>query len=276
MAGLILLAGSTYPARVFRSSLLHLVAGPLQVLSWLPRRVDLARENHELRQRATVLFVENSRLQELAREARRLAELLTLEPRPGLSYLPTRILARGSSFGPQSVVLDRGARDDLRGGEALVTPWGLVGLLVEPGPAESRALLLGHRDFRLRALLQRTREEGLLAGGAAELILQDIPFSSPVAVGDTVLSAWVGSRFPGGLPVGVVSRVLESGGLFREVRVEPIRRLGSLEEVYIVRRGVGDSLRRELRSAAPLRPDSSATARVLSGSSMLPSQPGVR
>jgi cell shape-determining protein MreC len=44
------------------------------------------------------------------------------------------------------------------------------------------------------------------------------------------------------MPVGVVSRVLESGGLFREVRVQPLARLASLEEVYIVRRAGGDSL----------------------------------
>lgn len=214
----------------------HLAAGPLRLAGWIPQRMDLARENAELRRRATVLFVENSRLQERARQAERLEELLGLMPRPGLRYLPARIIARSSPFGPQSVVLDRGRADGLRGGEALVTPWGLAGLLADPGEHESRALLLSHRDFRLRALLQRSREEGILSGGAEELALGDIPFSSPVAAGDTVLSAWSGSRFPGGLPVGVVSRVLESGGLFREVRVQPLRRLGSLEEIYVAQR----------------------------------------
>jgi rod shape-determining protein MreC len=242
VSALIILSGSTYPALVFRASVLRLTALPLQLVSWLPRRVDLVRENRELRQRATVLFVEASRLQEKAREADRLAELLAVEPRPGHSYLPARILARASSYGPQSVVLDKGRRDGVRGGEALVTPWGLAGLLVDPGAGESRALLLSHRDFRLRALVTRTREEGLLAGGGVELLLQDIPFSSPVAVGDTVVSAWSGSRFPGGLPVGVVSRVLESGGLFREVRVQPLKRLEGLEEVFIVGRAADDSL----------------------------------
>lgn len=239
---LIILSGSTYPALVFRASMLSLASVPLQLLSWLPRRVDLVRENRDLRQRATVLFVEASRLQEKAREADRLAELLGVAPRPGHRYLPARILARASSYGPQSVVLDKGRRHGVHGGEALVTPWGLAGLLVEPGGGESRALLLSHRDFRLRALVVRTREEGILAGGSAELMLQDISFSSPVAVGDTVVSAWSGSRFPGGLPVGVVSRVLESGGLFRDVRVQPLRRLEGLEEVFIVGRAEGDSL----------------------------------
>ena len=239
---LIILAGASYPARVFRASVTRLAAGPLRLVSWIPQRMDLARENVELRRRATVLFVENCRLEELAREAARLEALLSLPPRPGLRYTPARILARSSPFGPQSVVLDRGLADGLSGGEALVTPWGLAGLLVEPGLTESRALLLSHRDFRMRALLLRTREEGILAGGAEELELQDIPFSSPVAAGDTVLSAWAGSRYPGGLPVGVVSRVLESGGLFREVRVQPLARLGSLEEVYIVRSAGQDTL----------------------------------
>jgi rod shape-determining protein MreC len=239
---LIILAGHSYPALVFRSTLTHWVAGPLRLVSWIPQRMDLKRENAELRRRATVLFVENCRLEEQAREAGRLEELLRLRPRPGLGYLPARVLARSSPFGPQSVVLDRGRADGLGGGEALATPWGLCGLVAEAGDSECRALLLSHRDFRLRALLARTREEGILAGGAEELELQDIPFSSPVAAGDTVLSAWAGTRFPGGMPVGVVSRVLESGGLFREVRVQPLARLASLEEVYIVRRAGGDSL----------------------------------
>jgi len=254
----IILAQDSWSAQVFRASLTRLVSGPLGLVSWIPQRMDLARENTELRRRATVLFVENSRLQELAREAGRLQGMIGLESRPGLLYMPSRILARSSPFGPQSVVLDRGRQHGVTGGEALVSPMGLVGLLVEPGQHESRALLLSHRDFRLRALLQRTREEGILSGGAEELILSDIPFSSPVATGDTVLTAFAGTRFPGGLPVGVVSRVLESGGLFREVRVAPISRLNGLEEVYLVqnRERPADSL--SLRWAQlPQGPDSS-------------------
>ncbi len=234
-----------------------MAAGPLALVSWIPQRMDLARENAELRRRATVLFVENSRLQELAREAGRLEQMIGLQSRPGLLYLPARIIARSSPFGTQSVVVDKGSLDGVSGGEALVSPHGLVGLLVESSPRESRALLLSHRDFRLRALLQRTREEGILSGGAEELILSDIPFSSPVATGDTVLSAYSGTRFPGGLPVGVVSRVLESGGLFREVRVAPLSRLGGLEELYLAqsREAPSDSL--GLRWATlPQRPDS--------------------
>jgi rod shape-determining protein MreC len=231
---LIILAQDSYPALVFRASAARLAAIPLSLVNWMPQRLDLARENRELRRRATVLFVESSRLQELAREAGRLEEMLGLEPRPGLSYLPARVIARSSPFGTHSVVLDRGRVDGVTGGEALVTPWGLAGLVVDVGAGECRALLLGHRDFRLRALLKRSREEGILAGGAGELVLMDIPFSSPVATGDTVLSAWTGSRFPGGLPVGIVSRVMESGGMFREVRVQPIRRLASIEEAYLV------------------------------------------
>jgi hypothetical protein len=134
---LIILAQDSYPALVFRASAARLAAIPLSLVNWMPQRLDLARENRELRRRATVLFVESSRLQELAREAGRLEEMLGLEPRPGLSYLPARVIARSSPFGTHSVVLDRGRVDGVTGGEALVTPWGLAGLVVDVGRASA-------------------------------------------------------------------------------------------------------------------------------------------
>lgn len=242
MALLLLLGGRSWPAQVFRASALNALRWPLAAVSWIPQRAGLAAENRALRQRATALFVENARLRELALEALRLEGLLGLTAREDMVYFPARVVARGSGFGPQSVVLDRGLADGVRGGEALVTPWGLAGTLVEPELHQSRGWLLSHRDFRVRAMLQRTREEGLLSGGAARLTLQDIPLSGDVLVGDLVVTSGVGSRFPGGLPIGVVDEVLEGGGLFKEVRVRPLAELSRIEELYIVQPAPADSV----------------------------------
>jgi rod shape-determining protein MreC len=227
---------------VFRASTLSLLRWPLAATAWLPQRARLAEENRALRQQATALFVENSRLRELALEALRLEELLGMSRREDMIYFPARVIGRASSFGPQSVVLDRGLADGLRGGEALVTPWGLAGTLVEPNLRESRGWLLGHRDFRVRAMLQRSREEGILAGGADRLRLQDIPLSADVLVGDLVVTSGKGSRFPGGLPVGVVVETRQGGGLFQEVFVRPLAELERLEELFIVQPVPADSV----------------------------------
>lgn len=239
---LLLFGGRSWPAQVFRASVLDALRWPLAAATWIPQRADLGAENRALRQRATALFVENARLRELALEALRLEDLLRLTRREDMVYFPARVLARASGFGPQSVVLDRGLADGVRGGEALVTPWGLAGTLVEPGLRQSRGLLLSHRDFRVRAMVQRTREEGILSGGAALLELQDIPLSSDVLVGDLVITSGTGSRFPGGLPVGVVENLQEGGGLFKKVLVKPLAALSRIEELYIVQPVAADSV----------------------------------
>lgn len=242
LATALILTGNSYPSRVFQSSLLSVFAQPIKVLSWIPQQFNLASENRRLRQRATELFVENCRLRGLALEGLRLEELLGIEQREDLIYFPARVIARSSSFGPRSLVLDRGLRDGLRGGEALITPWGLAGVLVEPGLDHSRAILLSHRDFRARAMVQRTREEGLLQGGVRELRLLDIPLSSDLQVGDPIITSGGRSSFPGGLPIGVVSRVEEGGGLFKDVWVEPIVRLNRLEELFVTQAVPADSV----------------------------------
>ncbi len=237
-----MLADDSYASRVFQASMRNLAAYPLKAFSWIPARFDLADENRHLRQRATELFVENCRLRELALEALRLEELIGIEQRQDMVYFPARVIARSSSFGPQSLILDRGLKDGLRGGEALITPWGLAGLVAEADLNQSRALLLSHRDFRARAMLQRTREEGLISGGQKQLSLLDIPLSSDVQLGDPVVTSGGESRFPGGIPIGLVTSIEEGGGLFKTIRVEPVTQLNRLEELFVTQPIPADSV----------------------------------
>jgi rod shape-determining protein MreC len=240
---LLVLAGDSYPALRFRDGVLTVLRVPLTVLSLVPQQFDLADENRRLRRHTVELFVENSRLRELALQGLRLEHLMELSPRPDQVFFPARVIARGSALGPQSVVLDRGRADGIRPGDALVTAWGLAGAVTASADQVSQAFLLGHRDFRARALVQRTRDEGILAGnGSGELRLLDIPLTSGIEVEDLVVTSGKGSRFPEGIPVGVVTAVEETGGLFREVRVRPLASLSRLEELYIVQPVSPDSV----------------------------------
>jgi rod shape-determining protein MreC len=251
LSGLLLFAGDSYPALRFRDGVLTLFRGPLSVLSFIPQQFDLAAENRRLRRQTVELFVENSRLRELALQGLRLEHLLGVRPREDQAFFPARVIARGSALGPQSVVLDRGRRDGIRPGDALITAWGLAGAVTATADGVSQGFLLGHRDFRARALVQRTRDEGIIAGrGDNELRLLDIPLTSDLAVDDLVVTSGKGSRFPEGIPIGVVTAVEETGGLFREVRVRPLASVSRLEELYIVQ---------------PVSPDSA---------SILPAAPG--
>jgi rod shape-determining protein MreC len=241
VAAFLISIGSSYPAQLFRTGSLWLLRPPMLLLSKIPQRFDLAQENHDLRQRTTELFIENCRLRELALESERLQDMIGLKKHTDMAWYPARVIGRGSSLGLQTLVLDFGLVDGLRGDEALITPWGLAGSLMEPGLHHSRAMLLTHREFRVRALIQRTRDEGILAGNGDHLALWDIPLSSEVQVGDVVVTSGMGSRFPGGIPIGEVTSVQEDGGLFKLVDLTPMAPLARLEEVFIVHSIAADS-----------------------------------
>ena len=108
--------------------------------------------------------------------------------------------------------------------------------------AVSQGFLLGHREFRARAMVQRTRDEGIVAGmGSNELRLLDISLSSDIQVDDLVVTSGKSSRFPEGIPIGVVVSNEVTGGLFRDVRVRALASLSRLEELYIVQPVPADS-----------------------------------
>ena len=232
---ILLLSGKSYPAQVSRETVFRLFRYPLVLVNWIPQGLRLRQENELLRQRTIELFAENCQLRELAREGQRLEALLGISRMPGMAYFPTRVLTRGNPQQPQSVVIDLGLADGVRGGEALITVEGLAGSLLDPHLHHSRALLVTHRDFRARAQLARTREEGIIAGnGTLQMELRDIPLSSGVAPGDTVMTSGHGSRFVGGIPLGTVLSVHETGGMFKVIRVRALARLSRLEELYVV------------------------------------------
>jgi rod shape-determining protein MreC len=241
LAAFLISIGDSYPAQLFRTGTLFLLRPPLALISKIPQRFDLASENQALRHRSTELFVENCRLRELALEGIRLQDLIGLKQYHDMAWFPSRVIGRGSNLGAQTLVLDMGLTDGLRGDEALITPWGLAGSLIEPGLYHSRAMLLTHRDFRVRALIQRTRDEGILAGTGEQLVLWDIPLSSDVKPGDLVVTSGMGSRFPGGIAIGLVVSVREDGGLFKQVELKAAAPLDQLEELFIVHSISADS-----------------------------------
>jgi rod shape-determining protein MreC len=240
---IIIVSGKSYPAQVFRSSMLTVLRYPLYTVSWIPVRINLKQENRELRQRGIELLTENCRLRELALEALRLQEMLDISRRADMIYFPVRVISRGNPLQAQTLVVEKGLSDGIRGGEALVTPWGMAGSIIEPALNHSRAQLLTHQDFSVRALVQRTRNEGILTGGYGRLLrLMDIPLSSEIMVGDQVISSGKGSRYAGGIPIGLVVSVRESGGLFKDVVVKPLVDLENLEELFIVQPVSQDSV----------------------------------
>jgi len=134
------------------------------------------------------------------------------------------------NFDDGTITIDKGARDGLEPGMAVVTGAGIVGRLDRVDTATSTVELISSPDFTLGVRLVDVDEVGLGHGVAGEPRLFEVDRglrttdseAQPIEIeiGSAVVTA-AESRYPADIPVGVVTAVEpDEGGLIQHVTIE--------------------------------------------------------
>lgn len=190
---------------------------------------ELRAENDELRAR-------NVELEEAEQTAQRLQGLLDLQDAYSLKSTAARIVAGSSDSWTRSVVIDKGTASGVTQGMPVTDASGVVGQVMEAGPATSTVRLLTDENSSIPAMIQSNRAQGMLRGSVSgELSLTLVPASATVEVGDVVVTSGLGGVFPKGLPLGVVTSVETSpGALYLTITVDAYAHVDDLEEVLVI------------------------------------------
>jgi rod shape-determining protein MreC len=242
LAALASAAASTGPVAGPLESAAARAAAPLQAgvaasFSWIGAifgGAGLRRENEELRRELDRLRLEVQESRERVAEARRLERLLEFRERTGFTMIAASVIGRDASGLYQTVLIDRGRADGIDAGRAVLAPDGIVGRVIKVFPSSALVLLLTDRSSGIDAIVQRTRDQGVVQGrGGAACELRYLERSSDVQVGDYVVSSGMGDHFPKGVRLGQVSGINRGGDLFQSVEVRPTADLSRLEEVWV-------------------------------------------
>jgi rod shape-determining protein MreC len=199
--------------------------------------VSVQRENETLRQDLARLQNENIRLEEAALANDRLKQLLDLKKEMPYHLLAAEVIGRDPSNWYRTVMINKGTRDGVGIEMGVITPAGVVGRVIKADPASSQVLLLTDRNSAVAALIQRTRDEGLVEG--TEKGFARIKYLSLLAdlnEGDLVLTSGLTGVFPKGLQIGTLGRATKKElDLFQQAEVTPAVDFTKLEEVLVVR-----------------------------------------
>jgi len=221
---------------------------PFQVVfSWIGRGtgrmwsgyvnvVDARHEADELRARVAVLEGQLARLSEAERENQRLGALLHFrEQLPATAY-GARVIARDPGPSSTTMTIDRGSRDGVAHGMAVVAPEGVIGRVVEVSYTVSRVALLTDHNSGIDAIVDRTRARGVLQGGSdGNCYMNYLNRDADVKVGDRVLTSGLDNVFPKGMSIGEVVDVgRKHRGLLQSATVLPSVALDRVEEVMLV------------------------------------------
>lgn len=198
--------------------------------------VSVRRENERLKQDLAQLQNENIRLQEAALANQRLQELLDLKKEAAYHLLAAGVIGRDPSNWYRTLMINKGSRDGVAVEMGVITPAGVVGRVIKAEPAVSQVLLITDRNSAVAALVQRTRDEGLVEGTEKGLArIKYLSLLADVKEGDLVLTSGLTGSFPKGLPIGTLGLVTKKElDLFKEAEVTPNVDFSTIEEVLVV------------------------------------------
>jgi rod shape-determining protein MreC len=141
-------------------------------------------------------------------------------------------------FRVQRLTLDRGGRD-VRRDMPVVALGGLVGFVQRVAGETVDVKLVADADIAVDVVDERTGARGLVRGSADRdrylLKIEYAQRSDEVDVGDLLVTSGVGRRFPKGIPVARVTRVVKRDfGIYQEVEGEPTVDFSRIEEALIL------------------------------------------
>jgi rod shape-determining protein MreC len=224
----------TYPVQVA-------VASPFQGWDWFREsvttrdalRADKAKLEAELRlanfrlQRYEALEAESVRLRALRANTTEVANRFVIGEIMDLDIDAFR----------ERVLLDKGARDGVFVGQAVLDAGGVFGQVARIEELTSEVILVSDAAHAIPVQVNRNglRTIAVGTGDTSRLKLPYLPTSADVVVGDLLVTSGLGGGFPAGYPVGTVAEVKrDPAQSLADVEVRPAAALDRSREVMFV------------------------------------------
>lgn len=254
----------------------ELITQPLWWIAGLPGRIGnsvhddaatrtrLSEDNRLLRNALLISGARLARLQSAADENARLRGLLGAVERGQLDVQLAPILNIDLDPTRQRLVLGAGSNAGVRMGQVVIDAGGVLGQIIEVKPFTSTVLLLTDPDHAIPASVARNGVRLVVYGRGGRLELANIPLSSDVKVGDSVVTSGLGGRFPAGFPIGTIAALRpDDSRAFLIGELSPAAQLDRGREVLLLR----------VDRAAPVPASNVAPASAESGLKPLPQVP---
>ncbi len=198
--------------------------------------INLEKENRALKKRIAELEEENHRIKEMKLANERLRQLLSFREKNSPSMIGAEVIGQDPSSWFKSITIDKGERDGVKKGMAVISPEGVIGQILKTAPHYATVLLITDYNSAIDSIVERTRAKAIVEGkGENRCQLKYLLRADEVALGDVVVTSGLGGNFPKGLMVGEIKKVDKKGhGVFQFAELIPSVDMTQLEEVFII------------------------------------------
>ena len=194
------------------------------VSSLFTPRDDLLEQNEALKARLLILERRALKYAALASENNELRQLMNSAETLDDRVIVGEVVAVSPDPFSHEVVINKGSRDGVEVGQAILDANGLMGQVRQTSSFTSRVLLVSDSSHAVPVEVVRNGLRGVLLGtGESEALeLVHVPVTADIREGDLLVSSGLGGRFPKGYPVAEVQTVTKKPGEpFVEIQASP-------------------------------------------------------
>lgn len=203
----------------------------------LADREQLTEQNADLGRKLMLAEAQLKRLTAMREQNQRLQELLDAQRSLGIGVQLAKIIDVDTDPFRHRVLLNVGANQGVKVGQAVIDARGIMGQVIEALPNTATVLLVTDPTHAIPVTVERTGVRTIARGSGAldSLKLPNIPVSADIKVGDKLISSGLGGHFPAGFPVGEVRSISpDLTGMFAAAEAKPSAALDRSGEVLLL------------------------------------------
>ncbi len=155
------------------------------------------------------------------------------------TFYPATVVGNSIILQNNFLTLERGSQQGVEKGMSVISPLGIVGTVIDVNDNFSRVMSVLNRNSKVSAMLKKDNIAGSIEwdGENPEMLtLRNIPKSSKVIKGDTVVTSAYSANFPSNIMIGTIAGITaESASNFYTLKVKSTTKFASLQHVYLVK-----------------------------------------
>ena len=178
---------------------------------------DLYKKYTKLKEKVEKTDLYYAQIEELQKEVTELKSTLDLNATLSeYSYVNATVVNRNIGYWYNTLVIDKGSKNGIKEGDAVITNQGLIGKIINVSNFSSTVKLLTSDDVSNKISIKITSDDGkyyglLIGYDIKENIykIEGITDSDKIEEGDIVSTTGLTDYFPSGILIGTVSKVVK-------------------------------------------------------------------
>ncbi len=198
---------------------------------------SLQKENAWLEEKVNKLEAEVVNLKDAKEENESLKKDLKFISEKKIDYESASVIAYEPSNLRGMITINKGLKNNIKEGKAVVFEGFLIGRISEVGEEYSKIQLITDPTSAIPVAIQNSNTKGIAKGELGSgLIIEKVPQGEKIEEGDTVVTSGLGGELPRGIILGKVENIeRKENSLFSNAKIRPQVDLTHILRVLVIK-----------------------------------------